>query len=201
MPVLPIHPSRLCSQPPVYARTAQQTAAQSRWILVARRGEAGASFGKRAGRLSIVGGRGKGEFQQDFFPPVCILTVPHTPWVYKNIPILPGLHNELIKSWFCIIKHDGSSLHVVYDLHPFNAITIGDVSVLPITEQLVESFRAYVCYASLDLFVAYDQCIVHPESWDPTTVQTPLSMLRHTCLVIGHTNLVQVMQGDIKYIL
>jgi hypothetical protein len=39
----------------------------------------------------------KGEFRQDFFPPVRIPTVPHTPWVYKNIPIPPGLHNELVK--------------------------------------------------------------------------------------------------------
>jgi hypothetical protein len=29
----------------------------------------------------------KGEFWQDFFPPVHIPMVPHTPWVYKNIPI------------------------------------------------------------------------------------------------------------------
>jgi hypothetical protein len=39
----------------------------------------------------------KGEFQQDFFPPIRILMVPHMPWVYKNIPIPPGLHNELVK--------------------------------------------------------------------------------------------------------
>jgi hypothetical protein len=37
------------------------------------------------------------EFWQDFFPPVCIPTVSHMPWVYKNIPILPGLHKELVK--------------------------------------------------------------------------------------------------------
>jgi hypothetical protein len=119
----------------------------------------------------------KGEFRQDFFLPVCIPTVPHMPWVYKNIPISPGLHNELIKiiydkiasgayepsnaaycsRWFCVIKQDRSSLRIVHDLRPFNAITIGDASVLPIMEQLVESFGAYACYASLDLFVAYDQ--------------------------------------------
>ena len=29
----------------------------------------------------------RGEFRTDFFPPVHILTVPHTPWVYKNIQI------------------------------------------------------------------------------------------------------------------
>jgi hypothetical protein len=39
-------------------------------------------------------------------------------------------------------------------------------------EQLVESFGACACYASLDLFVAYDQRIVHPESQDPTTFQS-----------------------------
>jgi hypothetical protein len=76
-----------------------------------------------------------------------------------------------------------------------------DASILPITEQLVESFGAHACYASLDLFVAYDQHIVHPESRDPTTFQSPLSALRHTCLVMGHTNSVQIMQGDINYIL
>jgi hypothetical protein len=163
----------------------------------------------------------KGVFQQDFFPPVRILTVPHMPWVYKNIPILPGLHNNLIKiirdkivsgayepsniayhsRWFCVIKRDGSSLCIVHDLCPFNAITIRDASIPPTMEQLVESFGARACYASLDLFVAYDQQVVHPELWDPTTFQSPLGTLYHTCLVIGHTNLVQSMQGDINYIL
>jgi hypothetical protein len=163
----------------------------------------------------------KGEFRQDFFPPVCILMVPHTPWVYKNIPIPPGLHKELVKiihdkivsgayepsnatycsRWFCVIKRDGSSLHIVHDLCPFNAITIGDASIPPITEQLVESFGAHACYASLNLFVAYDQRIVHPESRDPMTFQSPLGTLHHTRLVMGHTNSVQIMQGDINYIL
>jgi hypothetical protein len=141
--------------------------------------------------------------------------VPHTPWVYKNIPIPPGLHDELVKiirdkiasgayelsntayrsRWFCVIKRDGSSLCVVHDFRPFNAVTIGDASVPPITEQLVESFGARACYASLDLFVAYDQRVVHPELRDPTTFQSPLGTLRHTRLVMGHTNSVQIMQG------
>jgi hypothetical protein len=163
----------------------------------------------------------KGEFQQDFFPPVRIPTVPHMPWVYKNIPIPPGLHDELVKiihdkiasgayepsnaayrsRWFCIINQDGSSLCIVHDLHPFNTVTIGDASIPPITEQLVELFGARACYASLNLFVAYDQHVVHPELRDPTMFQYPLGALHHTCLVMGHTNLVQIMQGDINYIL
>jgi hypothetical protein len=163
----------------------------------------------------------KGEFRQDFFPPVHILMVPHTPWVYKNIPIPPGLHNELVKiirdkivsgayepsntayhsRWFCVIKWDGSSLRVIHNLRPFNAVTIGDASVPPIMEQLVELFGAHACYASLDMFVAYDQQVVHPELRDPTTFQSPLNALCHTCLVMSYTNSVQIMQGDINYIL
>jgi hypothetical protein len=86
-------------------------------------------------------------------------------------------------------------------IRTFNAVTIGDASVLPITEQSVELFRARTYYASLDLFVAYDQRVVHPELWDPTTFQSPLGTLRHTRLVMGHTNSVQIMQADINYIL
>jgi hypothetical protein len=106
------------------------------------------------------------------------------PWVYKDIPILPGLHDKLVKiirdkivsgayepsnttyhsRWLCIIKWDGTSLHIVHDLCPFNAVTIGDASIPPIMEQLVELFEACACYASLNLFVAYDQRVVHPES-------------------------------------
>jgi hypothetical protein len=39
----------------------------------------------------------KGELWQDFFPPVRIPMVLHMPWVYKNIPILPGLHLSMTK--------------------------------------------------------------------------------------------------------
>jgi hypothetical protein len=163
----------------------------------------------------------KGEFWQYFFLPVCILMVLHMPWVYKNIPIPPGPHDELVKiihdkivsgvyepsnaaycsRWFCVIKQDESSLCVIHDLHPFNTVTIRDTSIPSITEQLVELFGAHPCYTSLDLFVTYDQRVVHPESQDPITFQSPLSALCHTCLVMGHTNSVQIMQGDINYIL
>jgi hypothetical protein len=159
--------------------------------------------------------------KESFSNPVCIPTVPQMPWVYKNIPIPSGLYDELVKiicdkivsgayelsnaayrsRWFRVIKQHGSSLCIIHDLHPFNAVTIGDASIPPITEQLVELFRAHACYASLNLFVAYDQWVVHAKSQDPTTFQSPLGALRHTCLVMDHTNSVQIMQGDINYIL
>ncbi|KDR65127.1 hypothetical protein GALMADRAFT_37435, partial [Galerina marginata CBS 339.88] len=74
----------------------------------------------------------RGQFREDFFPPVVIPTVEHTPWVYKNIPIPPGLYDEVCKiirskresgvyepsnssfrsKWFTVLKKDGKSLRI-----------------------------------------------------------------------------------------
>ena len=35
----------------------------------------------------------RGEFRTDFFPPIRIPTIPHTPWIYRNIPLPPGIHD------------------------------------------------------------------------------------------------------------
>src|SRR5258708_29206516 len=65
-----------------------------------------------------------GHFHEDFFPPIEILTIPHKPWAQRNIPILPGIYEEVcqmiklkIKAgvyeplnlsyhscWFCVVK-------------------------------------------------------------------------------------------------
>ena len=37
----------------------------------------------------------QGHFREDFFPPIDIPVVPHTPWVQRNIPIPPGLFDEV----------------------------------------------------------------------------------------------------------
>jgi hypothetical protein len=39
----------------------------------------------------------RGHFREDFFPPVDIPVVPHKPWIQRNIPIPPGLYDELCK--------------------------------------------------------------------------------------------------------
>ena len=39
----------------------------------------------------------KGKFSNDYFDPVVILMVKHVPWVLKNILILPGKYNEIIR--------------------------------------------------------------------------------------------------------
>lgn len=72
----------------------------------------------------------RGSFCRDFFPPVDIPVVEHTPWVLQNIPIPPGIYaevchmiktkieagvyepsNSLYRSrWFTVLKKDGKSL-------------------------------------------------------------------------------------------
>ncbi|EJF55462.1 hypothetical protein DICSQDRAFT_73897, partial [Dichomitus squalens LYAD-421 SS1] len=39
----------------------------------------------------------RGTFHEDYFSPYIIPTVPHVPWVEKNIPIPPGIRDEVIK--------------------------------------------------------------------------------------------------------
>ncbi|KIK32843.1 hypothetical protein CY34DRAFT_100673, partial [Suillus luteus UH-Slu-Lm8-n1] len=85
----------------------------------------------------------KGRFRNDYFPPVIIPTIEHTPWVHRQPPIPPGIRDEviaLIKSkiasgvyeasnssyqsrWFCVAKKNGS-VRIVHDLQPLNAVTV-----------------------------------------------------------------------------
>ncbi len=39
----------------------------------------------------------RGHFREDFFPPVDIPVIPHTPWVLKNIPILAPIYQDVCK--------------------------------------------------------------------------------------------------------
>ena len=70
----------------------------------------------------------KGRFYDEYFSPVKIPVVKHTPWIHKNLPILLGIYNEVVKifkkklaagiykysntsyhsCWFCVEKKNGS---------------------------------------------------------------------------------------------
>jgi len=96
----------------------------------------------------------QGNFSRDYFKPIVIPTVEHIPWVERNIPISPGIYDEVIKilkekikisvyersnssyqsKWFCVLKKDGKSLWIVHDLQPLNAVTILDSGKPPIHE-------------------------------------------------------------------
>ena len=163
----------------------------------------------------------RGHFREDFFPPIEIPVIPHKPWVQKNIPIPPGLFDEVCQliqrkidagvfepsnssyrtRWFCVVKKDGKSLRIVQSLEPLNAVTIQHSGVPPFTEQLVEHFAARACGSMLDLYVGYDERALAVSSRDYTTFQTPFGTYRLTTLPMGWTNSVPIFHGDVTHIL
>ena len=53
----------------------------------------------------------------------------------------------------------------------------------------------------MDLFVGYDQCPLHVESWDMTMFNSLLGPHWLIMLLMGHTNAVQIYQADMAFIL
>ena len=163
----------------------------------------------------------KGKFSDDYFEPVVIPTVEHVPWVLRNIPIPPGIYDQVIEiiknkiqsgvyepsnssyrsRWFCVLKKDGKSLRIVHDLQPLNAVAIKDSGVPPMLEQYAESFGGRGCYGMFDLFVGYDQRGLNNKSRDLTTFQTPLGTYRLTSIPMGYTNSMQIFHGDTTFLL
>ena len=163
----------------------------------------------------------RGHFREDFFPPIDIPVIPHTPWVLRNIPIPPGLYQEvcrLVKNkidagvfepsnssyrsrWFCVVKKDGKSLRIVQSLEPLNQVTIRHSGVPPFTEQVAENFSNRVCNSMMDLFVGYDERALAVSARDYTTFQTPYGAMRLTTLPMGWTNSVPIFHDDVTHIL
>jgi hypothetical protein len=163
----------------------------------------------------------RGHFREDFFPPIEIPVVPHKPWVQKNIPIPPGIHEEVCQllqrkidagvmepsnssyrsRWFCVVKKDGKSLRIVQSLEPLNEVTIQHSGVPPYSEQLVEHFAARACGSMMDLYVGYDERALAKSSRDYTTFQTPYGAMRLTTLPMGWTNSVPIFHDDVTFIL
>ena len=129
-----------------------------------------------------------GHFREDFFFPADISVIPHKPWIQHNIPIPPGLYEELCKvvkqkldagvfepsncsyqsRWFCILKKDGKLLHIV-QLEPLSQVTIAHSGVPPFKEQLAEQSAGCACNSLMDLPVGYDERTLAPFSCDLTT--------------------------------
>ena len=163
----------------------------------------------------------QGRFDEQYFPPVKIPTIPHTLWVLRNIPIPLSKWKDTIQiikdciatgvyepstaayrsCWFCVLKQDGKSLRLVHNLQPLNAVTIRDLSTSLFVEHLAESFSGYVVYGMMDLFAGYNQRPLHPESRDLTTFNSPMGPYRLTTVPMGYPNAVQIYQADICFIL
>ena len=162
----------------------------------------------------------KGRFHNDYFEPVVILMIEHTPWVHRQSPILPGIRDKVIKliklkiasgvyeasnssyqsRWFCIAKKN-SSIRIVHNLQPLNAVMVKDAATLPYVEHFAEQSASHSIYTMMDLFVGYDHRALAEGSRDLTTFQMPLGTLRLTVLPQGWTDSPAVFQNDVAFIL
>lgn len=162
----------------------------------------------------------RGHFREDYFEPVKIPVLAHTPWQERNIPIPPGIRNEVVEiirgkirtgvyepssssyrtNWFVVPKSNGA-LRLVHNLQPLNAVVVKDAGCPPIVEVYAESFGGCAIYGMFDLFVGFDHRLLDVASRDFTTFQGPFGTLRLTRLPQGYTNSVQIQQGDINFIL
>jgi hypothetical protein len=160
-------------------------------------------------------------FREDFFLPVEMPTVPHKPWIVCNLPIHPGIYPQVCKEiqrkidmgiyepsnssyrsrWFCVVKKDGTSLHLVQSLEPLNMVMITHTGVPPITEQLVEQFTGRSCSAILDLYIGYDECALAESLRDYTTFQSPYRALQLITLPMGWMNSVPIFHDNVTHIL
>ncbi len=162
----------------------------------------------------------KGCFWDDYFSPVKIPVIKHVPWAHRSLPIPPGILDNVIQifqdkfaagvyehsdasyqsPWFCV-KKKNSSLCIVHDLQPLNAITIRNSGIPPLTDQLIESMAGRSCYTMLDLFVGYDHHTLNVASCDLTTFQSPIGTVWLTTLPMGWTNAVAIFHEDVTFLL
>jgi hypothetical protein len=163
----------------------------------------------------------RGRFREDFFPPVVMPVIEHKPWVLRNMPIPPGIYDQVCKiiktkidagvyersnssyrsRWFTVLKKGGISLRIVDSLEPLNTVTIQHSGVPPFTDQLAEHFAGRACGGILDLYVGYDERTIDEGSRDYTTFQTPFGVFRLVTLPMGWTNSVPIFHDDVTYIL
>lgn len=149
----------------------------------------------------------RGTFREDYFSPYIIPVIPHVPWEHGNIPIPPGIKNEVIQllkekkdagvyepsqasyrsRWFCVVKKNGK-LRIVHDLQTLNSVTIRDAGLPPVMDDFIEPFAGRQCYTVFDLFWGFDARKVAPSSRDLTSFATPLGLLRITSMPMGFTN-------------
>src|SRR5882757_4368967 len=138
--------------------------------------------------------------------------VEHKPWVLRNMPIPPGIYEEVCKiiqtkidagvyersnssyrsRWFSVLKKGGTNLRIVHSLEPLNAVTIQHSGVTPHTEQIAEQFAGRACAGILDLYVGYDERALDESSRDYTTLPAPFGPLRLRSPPMGWTNSVPV---------
>lgn len=160
-------------------------------------------------------------FRDDYFPPLKLAVLPHTPWTQRHIPIPPSIKEQLItllrdkiaagvyeecnssyrNPWFCVIKKDGTSLRIVHDLQRLNEHTIRDAGLIPQPDEFSEECAGYTLLSVFDLYSSYDLQKLHPDYRDLTAFQSPVGVLRNVALPQGYTNAVPIQQANVQFIL
>jgi hypothetical protein len=146
----------------------------------------------------------KGRFRDDYFSLIKIPVIEHIPWIHKNILIPSGIHDKVIQMfkdkfaagvykrsdasyrsrWSCVPKK-AKGFRIVHDLQPLNAVTVCNLSMPPLADQLVEGMAGHSCYSMLDLFVGYNHHTLDITSHNLTTIQSPIGAVHLTCLPQG----------------
>jgi hypothetical protein len=154
----------------------------------------------------------RGTFNTDYFPPYEMPTVPHEPWMKKNIRIPFGHMDDVLKllqeqfdsrkyersassyhSAIFVVEKKSGLLRLVHDLQPLNAVTIRDAGLPPRINKMIDQFTGRTCYCICDLKSRYDSYLLAEKSCDLTTFHGyGLGPLRLTRLPQGYTNSMQV---------
>ena len=71
----------------------------------------------------------------------------------------------------------------------------------PFVKHLAESFARYAVYSMMDLFAGYDQRLLHLDSQNLTIFNSPLGPHHLMTIPMGYTNMVQIYQADMSFIL
>ena len=160
-----------------------------------------------------------GTLRPNYFSDYIIPVVEHKSWAHTQNPI-PGLmpkavnfiHSKLAKGvykpsqgsyqsqWFFELEKDGG-LQPLINLQTLNSVMIQDAGLPPIINSFIEPFAGYSVYSGFELLSRYDTRRLHSKSRDLTSFQTPLGLLRYTCLPQGFTNSVAEFQNCVTFIL
>ena len=75
------------------------------------------------------------------------------------------------------LKKKSRALRFIQDMQPVNQVTIQNMGLGPIVDEVAEAFASRAIYSSGDLFFGYDQFQLVAENRDLTTMKTPLGFL------------------------
>ncbi|GAA5913332.1 hypothetical protein JCM6882_004090 [Rhodosporidiobolus microsporus] len=161
-----------------------------------------------------------GRRKETYGPPTKLPLVPHVPWQEKAFPTPAALRKKVIdlfrrqlaagvfepsqagyaSKWFAIVKKNGD-VRLIMDWTKLNSVTIRDAGVPPAVREHIADMVGYHSYFLIDLFSGYLQEPIDEASRDPTTIRTPIGLLRLTRLPVGGTNSVACFQRRVSYIL